>query len=144
MGTMRLLITLFILAFTQLFFNMAHASPHTPINANQQKADSNTARADERRKRRPVKATSTKKVKAPVSKKAKETVKKEPPKSAQHLSAKKLKEKEKKKPALPLCVMPGLKRKHRTQNLRPAKKSIKNIMAVKVQATRSLTMTTMH
>lgn len=97
MGTMRLLITLLILAFTQLFFNMAHASPHTPINANQQKADSNTARADDRRKRRPVKATSTKKVKEPVSKKAKVMVKKEPSKSARLLLAKKLKEKEKKK-----------------------------------------------
>ncbi len=97
MGTMRLLITLFILAFTQLFFNMAHASPHAPINAKQQKAESNTARVDDRRKRRPVKATSTKKVKEPVSKKAKETVKKEPSKSARLLLAKKLKEKEKKK-----------------------------------------------
>lgn len=97
MGTMRLLITLFILAFTQMFFNMAHASPHTPINANQQKADSNTARVDDRRKRRPVKAASTKKVKEPVSKKAKVTVKKEPSKSARLLLAKKLKEKEKKK-----------------------------------------------
>ncbi|WP_455810914.1 C40 family peptidase [Pseudomonas graminis] len=94
---MRLLITLFILAFTQLFFNMAHASPHTPINANQQKTDSNAARVDDRRKRRPVKATSTKKVKEPVSKKAKEIVKKEPSKSARLLLAKKLKEKEKKK-----------------------------------------------
>ncbi|MFK8259278.1 C40 family peptidase [Erwinia sp. AnSW2-5] len=94
---MRLLITLFILAFTQLFFNMAHASPHTPINAKQQKADSNTARVDDRRKRRPVKATSTKKIKEPASKKAKEIVKKESSKSAGLLLAKKLKEKEKKK-----------------------------------------------
>ncbi|WP_455819253.1 C40 family peptidase [Pseudomonas cerasi] len=119
---MRLLITLFILAFTQLFFNMAHASPHTPINANQQKADSNTARADERRKRRPVKATSTKKVKAPVSKKAKETVKKEPPKSAQHLSAKKLKEKEKKKASVPPVRNARVEKKAQNTKLAASKK----------------------
>lgn len=97
MGMMRLLTTLFILAITQLFFNMAHASPHTPINANQQKAERNTAREDERRKRRPVKATSTKKVKEPVIKKTKEPVKKEPTKKARLVMEKKLKEREKKK-----------------------------------------------
>lgn len=89
MGTMRLLITLFILAFTQLFFNMAHASPHAPINANQQKADRTTAREDDRRKRRPVKSASTKKVKEPVSKKTKETAKKTSAKTARLAPAKK-------------------------------------------------------
>ncbi len=74
MVTMRLLITLFMLAFAQLFFNMAHASPHAPINANHHKADSGTpAREDERRKRRPVKANSTKKVKESTSKKSRLT-----------------------------------------------------------------------
>ncbi|QGU87385.1 C40 family peptidase [Erwinia sorbitola] len=106
---MRLLITLFILAFTQLFFNMAHASPHAPINANQQKADSNSAHADDRRKRRPVKTTSTKKAKEPVVKKTKVTAKKEPTraatkkepsKAARLVLAKKLKDKEKKKTAV--------------------------------------------
>ncbi|MGB9096193.1 C40 family peptidase [Erwinia sp.] len=71
---MRLLITLFMLAFAQLFFNMAHASPHAPINANHHKADSATpAREDERRKRRPVKASTTKKVKESSSKKSRLT-----------------------------------------------------------------------
>lgn len=72
MGTMRLLFTLITLAFVQLFFNMAHASPHTPVNANQHKADSNSAREDERRKRRPVKVISTRKIKEPLTRKAKE------------------------------------------------------------------------
>jgi len=125
MGTMRLLITLFILAFTQFFFNMAHASPHTPINANQQKADSNTARADDRRKRRPVKTTSTKKVKAPVSKKAKETVKKEPSKSARLLLAKKLKEKEKKKTSVAPVRNAKVEKKTLSKKLAASKKADK-------------------
>ncbi|WP_416412613.1 C40 family peptidase [Pantoea sp. App145] len=57
---MRLLITLFMLAFAQLFFNVASASPHAPINASLHNAEKKSAREDERRKRRPVK-TSTKK-----------------------------------------------------------------------------------
>lgn len=71
---MRLLITLFMLAFTQLFFNMAHASPHAPVNADHHKTDTGTpAREDERRKRRSVKASSTKKVKESTSKKSRLT-----------------------------------------------------------------------
>ena len=54
---MRLLITLFILAFAQLFFNVASASPHAPVNASSPKAEKKSAREDERRKRRPVKTT---------------------------------------------------------------------------------------
>jgi len=57
---MRLLITLFILAFAQLFFNVAAASPHAPVNASLQKAEKKSARDDERRKRRPVKTTAKK------------------------------------------------------------------------------------
>lgn len=125
MGTMRLLITLFILAFTQLFFNMAHASPHTPINANQQKADSNTARVDDRRKRRPVKATSTKKVKEPVSKKAKVVAKKEPSKSARLLLAKKLKEKEKKKTSVAPVRNAKVEKKTLSKKLAASKKADK-------------------
>lgn len=125
MGTMRLLITLFILAFTQLFFNMAHASPHTPINANQQKAERNTARVDDRRKRRPVKASSTKKVKEPVSKKAKETVKKEPSKSARLLLAKKLKEKEKKKTTTATVRIAKVEKKTLSKKLAASKKADK-------------------
>lgn len=71
--TMRLLITLIILAMTQLLLNMAHASPHTPVNANHHKVDSNTtAREDERRKRRPVK-TSSGKAKEASNKKSRQT-----------------------------------------------------------------------
>ena len=74
MVTMRLLITLFMLALAQLFFNVAHASPHAPVNASHHKKDAGTpAREDERRKRRPVKASSTKKVKESTSKKSRLT-----------------------------------------------------------------------
>ncbi|WP_243078060.1 C40 family peptidase [Pantoea sp. MQR6] len=52
---MRLIITLFILAFAQLFFNVASASPHAPVKASQHKVEKKSAREDERRKRRPVK-----------------------------------------------------------------------------------------
>lgn len=84
---MRLLITLITLAFAQLFFNMAHASPHAPVNANHHKTDAGTpAREDERRKRRPVKASSTKKVKETAGKKSRLTsvtkLKKKPPLAA--------------------------------------------------------------
>lgn len=71
MVTMRSLITLIMLTFAQLFLNMAHASPHAPVNASHHKVDSNTAaREDVRRKRRPVKSTGTKKVKEVAAKKA--------------------------------------------------------------------------
>lgn len=63
MVKMRLLITLLMLAFAQLFMSVAHASPHAAVKADHHKADSATpAREDDRRKRRPVK-TSTRKVK---------------------------------------------------------------------------------
>lgn len=52
---MRLIITLFILAFAQLFFNVASASPHAPVKASQHKVEKKSAREDDRRKRRPVK-----------------------------------------------------------------------------------------
>jgi len=57
---MRLLITLFILAFAQLFFNVAAASPHKPVSASLHKAEKKSARDDERRKRRPVKTLAKK------------------------------------------------------------------------------------
>ncbi|EOS96823.1 hypothetical protein ETR_00750 [Erwinia tracheiphila PSU-1] len=70
MVTMRLLITLITLAMAQLFLNMAHASPHSPVNASHHKVDNNaSAREDQRRKRRPVK-TSSGKVKDSGSKKS--------------------------------------------------------------------------
>jgi murein DD-endopeptidase len=57
---MRLLITLFILAFAQLFFNVAQASPQAPVKASQHKVDKKSARDDDRRKRRPLKTTAKK------------------------------------------------------------------------------------
>ncbi len=52
---MRLCFTLFVLLFTQLFFNLAHAAPNAGINADQRKSQSSTAKAGERRKRKPLK-----------------------------------------------------------------------------------------
>lgn len=57
---MRLLITLFMLAFAQLFLNVAAASPQAPVNASLHKAEKKSAREDERRKRRPVKTSAKK------------------------------------------------------------------------------------
>ncbi|WP_130834937.1 C40 family peptidase [[Erwinia] mediterraneensis] len=65
---MRLLITLFILAIAQLFFNVASASPQAPVTASLPKAEKKSARADERRKRRPVKASVKKSRAEPVQK----------------------------------------------------------------------------
>ncbi len=76
---MRLLITLFLLAFAQLFFNVAQASPHQPVNADQHKIDKKSARDDDRRKRRQVKTT-VKKSRIPVIQKLK--LKKKAPQEA--------------------------------------------------------------
>ncbi|RPD98358.1 peptidoglycan endopeptidase [Candidatus Pantoea deserta] len=65
---MRLLITLFILAFAQLFLNVASASPQTPVNASLHKEEKKSAREDERRKRRPVKTSAKKSRLSPVQK----------------------------------------------------------------------------
>ncbi len=57
---MRLLITLFILAVAQLFFNVAEASPRTAVNATFHKTTRKAVtEEDARRKRRPIKTTST-------------------------------------------------------------------------------------
>lgn len=64
---MRLLFTLFVLLFTQLFLNMAHASPQSRVSADQRKSHVNQAAPEERRKRKTVAAKTTKKTKvAPV------------------------------------------------------------------------------
>ncbi len=55
---MRLLITLFILAVAQLFFNVAEASPRTAVNATFHKTTGKAVSEDIRRKRKPVKTTS--------------------------------------------------------------------------------------
>ena len=111
MVTMRSLITLIMLAFAQLFLNMAHASPHAPVNASHHKVDSNTvAREDVRRKRRPVKSTGTKKVKEVTTKKAKE------------VTAKKTKDVTAKKPLTPILKKYKLKKKTVQTAALPAKK----------------------
>jgi len=66
--TMRLIITLFMLAFAQLFFNTAAASPHAPVNVSTHKAEKKSARDDERRKRRTVKTATKKPRVTPVQK----------------------------------------------------------------------------
>lgn len=72
---MRLLITLFVLAFAQLMMNVAEASPQAPVNASHHKAEKKPAREDDRRKKRAVK-TITKKSRSTVVQKLK--VKKRP------------------------------------------------------------------
>jgi len=71
---MRLLITLFILAFAKLFLNVASASPQTPVNASLHKVEKKSAREDERRKRRTVKA-SAKKSRSSAEQKSSKTLK---------------------------------------------------------------------
>ena len=66
--TMRLLITLFMLAFAQLFFNVAQASPQAPVKASQHKVEKQSARDNDRRKRRPLKNTSKRTRSADVEK----------------------------------------------------------------------------
>ena len=64
---MRLLFTLFVLLFTQLFLNIAHASPQSRVSADQRKSHVNQVAPEERRKRKTVAAKTTKKTKvAPV------------------------------------------------------------------------------
>ncbi|TBX35011.1 C40 family peptidase [Rahnella victoriana] len=65
---MRLLFTLFVLLFTQLFLNIAHASPQTRVSADQRKSHVNQAAPEERRKRKTAAAKINKKSKiAPVT-----------------------------------------------------------------------------
>ncbi|TCV99748.1 C40 family peptidase [Biostraticola tofi] len=59
---MRLCFTLFVLLFTQLFFNLAHAAPSAGVNAEQRKSLANAARIDDRRKRKQVKLVKKSKV----------------------------------------------------------------------------------
>ena len=52
---MRLCFTLFVLLFTQLFFNLAHAAPNAGVNADQRKSQASASKTGDRRKRKPVK-----------------------------------------------------------------------------------------
>ncbi|AHM74164.1 C40 family peptidase [Yersinia hibernica] len=49
---MRLILTLFVLLFTQLFLNLAHASPQAHVSAEQKKGQISQASPDERKKRK--------------------------------------------------------------------------------------------
>ncbi|WP_241569076.1 C40 family peptidase [Rosenbergiella collisarenosi] len=67
---MRLIITLSILAFMQLFFNIAEAAPHRHLNATAHKSVKKVAADDTRRKRKPIK-TASKRSKHPQPQKIK-------------------------------------------------------------------------
>lgn len=102
--TMRLIITFFMLAFAQLFFNIAAASPHAPVNVSTHKAEKKSARDDERRKRRPVKTVTKKTRLSPVQKlktkklkKVELTAKQTPAKKTSLKTARLSKNKEKKR-----------------------------------------------
>lgn len=49
---MRLILTLFVLLFTQLFLNLAHASPQAHVSAEQKKGQVVQASPDDRKKRK--------------------------------------------------------------------------------------------
>ncbi len=72
---MRLLFTLSVLLFTQLFLNMAHASPHSSVAAEQRKSHVSQAKPDDRRKRKAVARSSKKTKSEPVVKERKAKVK---------------------------------------------------------------------
>src|SRR5471030_484843 len=63
---MRLFFTLSVLLFTQLFLNLAHASPKSHIAAEHRKNHVSKAKPDERRKRKAVARTSKKSKAEPV------------------------------------------------------------------------------
>lgn len=62
---MRSLFTLFVMLFTMLFFNLAHAAPQARVSAEQRKSHVNDARADDRKKKKQDKAGKKAKVAAP-------------------------------------------------------------------------------
>ncbi|NMP28799.1 hydrolase [Rahnella sp. SAP-1] len=68
---MRLMFTLFVLLFTQLFLNLAHASPSNRVSAEQGEKHSSQAKPDERRKRKIVARTSKKTKVVPAKEQAK-------------------------------------------------------------------------
>ncbi len=72
---MRLMLTLFVLLFTQLFLNLAHASPQAHSSVEQKKGHVSQASPDDRKKRKADKSTKRSKIattKGPVSKKTTE------------------------------------------------------------------------
>ncbi|MDW9427521.1 hydrolase, partial [Yersinia enterocolitica] len=59
---MRLILTLFVLLFTQLFLNLAHASPQAHVSAEQKKGQVSQASPDDRKKRKADKNTKKTKI----------------------------------------------------------------------------------
>ncbi|AVX38300.1 C40 family peptidase [Yersinia massiliensis] len=59
---MRLIFTLFVLLFTQLFLNLAHASPQAHVSAEQKKGQVSQASPDDRKKRKTDKSTKKAKI----------------------------------------------------------------------------------
>lgn len=59
---MRLILTLFVLLFTQLFLNLAHASPQAHVSAEQKKGQVSQGSPDDRKKRKTDKNTKKAKV----------------------------------------------------------------------------------
>ncbi|MFV8798849.1 C40 family peptidase [Yersinia sp. LJYL362] len=59
---MRLILTLFVLLFTQLFLNLAHASPQAHVSAEQKKGQISQASPDDRKKRKADKNTKKTKI----------------------------------------------------------------------------------
>ncbi|MGG7667855.1 C40 family peptidase [Yersinia sp. J1] len=72
---MRLFFTLFVLLFTQLFLNLAHASPQARVSADQKKSHVSQASPDDRKKRKVDNKSSSKKVKPVTQIKKKVTAK---------------------------------------------------------------------
>lgn len=59
---MRLIVTLFVMLFTQLFLNLAHASPQAHVSAEQKKGQISQASPDDRKKRKADRTTKKAKV----------------------------------------------------------------------------------
>ncbi|AJI96296.1 hypothetical protein BD65_439 [Yersinia ruckeri] len=67
---MRLIFTLFVLLFTQLYLNLAHASPQARVSAEQKKSHVSQASPDDRKKRKIDKNAKKTKPAAPVKQSA--------------------------------------------------------------------------
>ncbi|ENA1771518.1 C40 family peptidase [Yersinia ruckeri] len=67
---MRLIFTLFVLLFTQLYLNLAHASPQARVSAEQKKSHVSQASSDDRKKRKADKNAKKTKSAAPVKQSA--------------------------------------------------------------------------
>lgn len=102
---MRLILTLFALLFTQLFFNLAHAAPQARVAAEQRKSHANEARPDDRRK----KADKAAKAKVTAPRKTK-TAKTKSEKSAKRSSAPNPRPKRRKPPRLSHPAEKGYKK----------------------------------